>query len=362
MTGTVIKARNVIFEEGLSHHTLQQPLADFFSEPTQDTPTLSSSNLHHVSHSGLPITPQVHSTDPLLHPSHLAELTTLLVTPTVPHVLTTTTPVLLPTQTSILCHSLQTIIPTAASRAAEETLNIECLVCEGGEDWATDNSTLHAFVADSDLHVPLHYAEAIRYLDLWEGPMQDELENLRSHGIFCVVKKSFLPAGKKIIGCCWVFTNKYNADGNVIKWKARLITKGFSQVQEEDFNERYAVVAHLESFCITMAVAAQKWLKIWQVNFISAYLNSDCQYNVYMELPPGFVLQEEDDKYGVALQVERSEGKQGDDEEYILVEGGELGDDEECVLLLLKTVYRMMQGVYDWFYLLDDIFAVLRYY
>ena len=97
-----------------------------------------------------------------------------------------------------------------------------------------------------------------------------------------------------------------------------------------------------------MAITAQKGLKIWQVNFVSTYLNSDCQYDVYMELPPGFALQGEDGEDGIALQVEKSKG--------------ELGDDEKHILLLLKTVYRMMQGVYDWFYLLDNAFAALGYY
>jgi len=133
--------------------------------------------------------------------------------------------------------------PTAASRAAEKTLNTERLAHEYGEDWATDSSTLHAFVADGNLHVPLHYAEAMRRLDLWEGPMQEELENLHSRGVFRIMKKSSLPAGKKVIGCHWVFANKYDANGNVIKQKARLVAKGFSQVQEEDFDETYVMVA-----------------------------------------------------------------------------------------------------------------------
>ena len=246
--------------------------------------------------------------------------------------------------------------------AAEETLNTEHLARKHGKNWATDGSMPRAFIADSDLHVPSYYAEAMRHPDLWDRPMQEELENLRSCGVFHVVKKSFLPAGKKVIGCCWVFANKYDADEAVIKQKVRLVAKGFSQIQEEDFDKTYAAVAQLESFCIAMAIAAQKGLKIWQVDFISAYLNSDCQYDVYMELPPGFALQEEDDEDGIAPQVERSEEEQGDDEEHILVEGGEPGDNEECVLLLLKTVYGMMQGAYDWFYLLDNTFAALRYY
>jgi len=48
-----------------------------------------------------------------------------------------------------------------------------------------------------------------------------------------------------------------------------------------------------------MAVTAQKGLKIWQVDFVLAYLNSDCQYDVYIELPLGFAPQEEDNEDGV---------------------------------------------------------------
>ena len=128
----------------------------------------------------------------------------------------------------------------------------------------------------------------------------------------------------------------------------------------------YAAVAQLESFRIAMAVAAQKGLKIWQVDFVSAYLNSDCQYDVYIELPPGFVPQGEDDEDGIAPQEERGKGEQGDDveggKEDDDAKGGGEHDDEEYVLLLLKTVYGMMQGAYDWFYLLDNTFAALGYY
>jgi len=253
------------------------------------------------------------------------------------------------------------VIPTAASRAAEETLDTKHLAHECCKDWATDSTIPCAFIADGDIHVPLHHAEAMRCPDLWDGPMQEELENLHFRGIFRVMKKSSLPAGKKVISCRWVFANKYDVDGNVIKRKARLVAKGFSQVQGEDFNETYAVVARLKSFRIAMAIAAQKGMKIWQVDFVLAYLNSDCQYDVYMELPPGFALQEEDDEDGVAPQVEKGKGEQGDGVERGKEEGGE-HDNEAYVLLLLKTIYGMMQGAYDWFYLLDDTFAALGYY
>ena len=37
-----------------------------------------------------------------------------------------------------------------------------------------------------------------------------------------------LPLGKKPMGCKWIFTIKYNADGSVERHKARLVAKGFT--------------------------------------------------------------------------------------------------------------------------------------
>jgi len=111
--GTVIKARNIIFVEGPSHLILQLPPADFFPEPTLDTPALLLSDLHCVSHPGQPIAPQVRPTNPPLHSSHLAESAT-------PPVPTSTT---LPSTTPTLHRSPQNVNPMAGSRAAEEALN-----------------------------------------------------------------------------------------------------------------------------------------------------------------------------------------------------------------------------------------------
>jgi len=65
-------------------------------------------------------------------------------------------------------------------------------------------------MADDDLRVPATYAEAMWHPDLWEGPIRDKLENLHSRGVFHVVKESSMLAGKKAIGCRWVFAHKYD--------------------------------------------------------------------------------------------------------------------------------------------------------
>lgn len=52
-----------------------------------------------------------------------------------------------------------------------------------------------------------------------------------------------LPAGKKAVGCKWIFTIKHKADGSIERLKARLVAKGFTQSYSIDYQETFAPVA-----------------------------------------------------------------------------------------------------------------------
>jgi Reverse transcriptase (RNA-dependent DNA polymerase) len=56
-----------------------------------------------------------------------------------------------------------------------------------------------------------------------------------------------LPAGKKAVGCKWVFTVKQNPEGRVKRYKARLMAKGYSQTYGIDYNETFAPVAKMST-------------------------------------------------------------------------------------------------------------------
>ena len=62
---------------------------------------------------------------------------------------------------------------------------------------------------------------------------------------------------KHIIGTKWIFRNKTNDEGNMIHNKARLVTQGYSQMDEVDYNETFALVARMESIRILLALACQ---------------------------------------------------------------------------------------------------------
>jgi hypothetical protein len=75
--------------------------------------------------------------------------------------------------------------------------------------------------------------------------------------------------------------------------EARLVAKGYSQVEGFDFDETYASVARLETICILLAYATYHGFKLYQMDMKSAFLNGPIKEEVYVEQPPGF----EDSEY-----------------------------------------------------------------
>lgn len=101
-----------------------------------------------------------------------------------------------------------------------------------------------------------------------------------------------LPAGRKPISCKWLFKTKYKADGSLDKKKARLVVKGFSQREGEDFGETFSPVLRLSSFWFLVALAAQFDYHLHQMNVQSAFLHGYIEEEIYMELPEGFEVPE----------------------------------------------------------------------
>jgi hypothetical protein len=85
-----------------------------------------------------------------------------------------------------------------------------------------------------------------------------------------------------------VFHNKQYEQGVITRNKARLVSKGYSQVEGLDFDETFAPVAMLESIRILLAYATHHDFKLYQMDFKSAFLNGPIKEEVYVEQPPDF--------------------------------------------------------------------------
>jgi hypothetical protein len=86
----------------------------------------------------------------------------------------------------------------------------------------------------------------------------------------------------------WVFKNKQSEGGLVVRNKERLVAQGFCQKESTDYEETFALVAHLESIRILLAFAASKGFKLFQMDVKSAFLNGYIEEEVYVRQPPSF--------------------------------------------------------------------------
>ena len=97
------------------------------------------------------------------------------------------------------------------------------------------------------------------------------------------------PKDASVVGLKWVFRNKLDKEGNVIRNKARLVVKGYCQEEGIDYEETFTLVVRLESVRIFLAYAAHKNFKVFQMDVKCAFLNGELEETVYVEQPPSFV-------------------------------------------------------------------------
>ena len=73
-----------------------------------------------------------------------------------------------------------------------------------------------------------------------------------------------LPNDQRAIEIKWIFKRKTDADSSVTIYKARIVAKGFRQVQGLDYDESFSRVSILKSVRIMLAIAA--FYEIWQMD------------------------------------------------------------------------------------------------
>ncbi|KAK1695105.1 hypothetical protein QYE76_011802 [Lolium multiflorum] len=143
-------------------------------------------------------------------------------------------------------------------------------------------SNHHAYISVVE---PKKVFEALEDSD-WVEAMHEELNNFKRNKVWTLVEKP--KECRNVIGTKWIFKNKQDEFGNIVRNKARLVAQGFSQVEGIDFGETYAPVARLESIRILLAYASHHNFKLQQMDVKSAFLNGPLHEEVYVKQPPGF--------------------------------------------------------------------------
>ncbi|RVW49720.1 Retrovirus-related Pol polyprotein from transposon TNT 1-94 [Vitis vinifera] len=121
--------------------------------------------------------------------------------------------------------------------------------------------------------------------EAWVDALHEELNQFSRNDVWFLVPR---PKDVNVIGTKWIFKNKMDENGVIVRNKARLVAQGFKQIEGIDFDETFAPVARLESIRILLAVACVWKFKLFQMDVKSAFLNGILNEEVYVEQPKGF--------------------------------------------------------------------------
>lgn len=133
----------------------------------------------------------------------------------------------------------------------------------------------------------LSYKEAMAGCEAseWKKAMDEEYNSLLQNETWTVIVND---GKQKLIDNRWVYKKKTNAEGQVVRYKARLVARGFGQVHGVDFFETYSPVMKLKSFRLLLALAASRRMKIKYFDVTTAFLNGELEERVVMRQPDGY--------------------------------------------------------------------------
>ena len=119
----------------------------------------------------------------------------------------------------------------------------------------------------------------------WLKAILEELTSIHGLGTYSLVKRQ---PRMNVLRNKWVFTYKLDTSGQIERYKARLVVKGFAQRYGIDYNETFSPTARMKSIKVLLAIAAVEDLEAVHMDVSTAFLNGTLKEKVYMEQPEGF--------------------------------------------------------------------------
>ena len=131
---------------------------------------------------------------------------------------------------------------------------------------------------------PTSFEEAMRsvYSSKWQEAMEAEINLMNANDVWDLEE---IPNRAKTVGCKWVYKTKCNPKGNVKRYKALFVAKGFTQREWIDYNESFLSSLMQEFFRIKMVLLAHYDLELHQMDVKTVFLNRDLYENINMAQP-----------------------------------------------------------------------------
>ena len=140
----------------------------------------------------------------------------------------------------------------------------------------------------SEVESPPHTVAGVEwsvYRKIWEQVMQSEFEGHMKTGTFLIVDR--VPEGRRTVGSKWCFNYKTEKEGNITKFKIRLVSRGFTQIRNVDYTHSSSPCPSSPSIKLVLAIAIKRGLPLYNFDVAQAYIRASLDEEVYMKLPGG---------------------------------------------------------------------------
>ena len=134
-----------------------------------------------------------------------------------------------------------------------------------------------------------HQTQALIFADVgsseageWKTAMEKEIASLERYS---TLEATTPPVDRRFVDTKWVLRKKRDENGNLVKYKARLTARGFTQIPGIDYDETFSAVVRTDTLRILLAHAIQHNLHTAQFDIESAYLNAPLEEEIYIKPP-----------------------------------------------------------------------------
>lgn len=160
----------------------------------------------------------------------------------------------------------------------------------------TRNRTMPSRYANSDyvlsavatnVETPISFKAAMQSKERnkWSEAADSEYQSLLKNNTWIYVAR---PSSRKVLKAKWVYKLKLDKDGQVERYKARWVAKGYEQIDGFDYNETFSPVASMNTFRTAVAIAAAYNCTLYHLDISTAFLYGDLEEEIFLEQPEGY--------------------------------------------------------------------------
>ncbi|RDX90757.1 Copia protein, partial [Mucuna pruriens] len=188
------------------------------------------------------------------------------------------------------------------------------------------------------IKTPTSIQKALKY-ENWVQAMKEEMSALEKNSTWEIVDR---PKDKRVVGCRWIYTVKCKFDRTLERYKARLVTKGYTQTYGIYYEETFVPIAKMNMVRVIISLAAHFDWNLQQFDVKNVFLHGDLKEEVYMKILPGFYSHNETNKFGRFAQVMISLGyRQSQGDRTLFTKHS---PDGKLIILLVYVDYMIVTG------------------